>query len=215
MLAPARPLCPPIKCDWCPRVWRSAADAGFTSGWHNIVIWSAAFREIVRLSITAAAAPGFWFVFALFVLIEFPTIMPVTPSVLAAFTIFIMLYGETYIRQTPERFVFQFFFLFAFRAFGRGLAWIIFLVYFVNLFPVLFQGASDTLFGNIIVTVVEWVSIDQIFRALLIGIRFVLAPLPTTVFDIDAALTPLITLLGSKLPAVPPTTAEFLYSLFS
>jgi hypothetical protein len=214
-LVSARPLCATLNCDFCPRLYKTAAEAGFTNGWINISVWFAALRELARISIGNGARDGFWYLTSLLLLTEFPQYLPVAANFIAAAVVIIMLFGATYIAQQPELFVFQYFVWLLFRLYGAGLAWIVYFVYAANLFPIVFLRQTDVLFGNLALDIIRYLSLDQLLQWVLIGLRAVFSPLLGGAFDLRAALTPIIDTLGARLDYIPPSVSEVIYSLFS
>jgi len=232
-LAADRPACATFNCDYCPREWKSAAEFGFTSGWNNIATWSALWRAWVADAVLAEAASGFGFVIALFVFTEFPGIFPIIGPIGSYTFVVLSLFGDTFIDQTPERFTFTFFGIQLLMTTAPLIGWIAMVLYVVNLFPVVFLNATETLFGDVVVQLALYVSPDQIlvwiFTAVgAVGPVFsaIAQPIYVTIvtpffgqmfsdlFDIEAAAQNVISVVGVHLPDVPPTTAETIYSVF-
>lgn len=214
-LVPARPLCTTLNCDFCPRQFKTALEVGFTNGWINISVWFAALRELARISIGNSAADGFWYFTVLLFLTEFSQYLPIAGTFVGIGVIIIMLFGGTYIAQQPELFVFQYFVWLLFRLYGAGLAWIVYFIYTANLFPIVFLRQTDVLFGNVALDIIRYLSLDQLLQWVLIGFRAVFSPLLGAVFDLRAALTPIIDTLGARLNYAAPTVSETIYSIFS
>lgn len=212
----ARPLCASLNCDYCVRTWYSAEEAGFTSWLHNVAVWGGMTRELIRISVGAAAVNGFWYIVVLFILTEFTAILPIGGLVTSVLIIIGMLFGNTYIQQMPELFTFQYLlFLFA-RAFGRGIGWIVFGLYFFNLVPIVFFAGPNPIFGNALIFLAENAMLDNILLYLTEGARYLVEFFDGfyDFIEVPATFDPAITILSAYITAVPPTSAV-LYSFFS
>lgn len=211
---PGYPLCN-IFCDYCEQEYYSAAEAGFESGWDNISAWSAAWRAFVRNTASASGAGGFYFVIVMVILVEFVAIIPGTGSLGSLAVLLLIIFGETFIRQTPERAVFPFLFLMVLRAFGRGAMWLALAAYVVNLWPIVVLGAAQPLYGDFLVTASQYTSADYLLVQLFIGLRAISVPLFQRWYDVDTVFAVLDSELSARLAVGALTTADFYYSIFS
>ena len=217
LLEPSRPACA-FGCDYREMEFKSAAEFGFTSGWHNIAVWSATLRAWIGNAVLPQAADGVYIVIFLFLLSQFPGIIPFGGILLSYTIIALALFGDTFITITPELFAFTFLGLYILTLMAPLVGWIAFVVYLVNLWPVVILGRTSTLLGARIVTALQSVSPDSIIVQIFIGIGNT-APVVNVLlrgqFDIKAASDNVIGAVGSHLPDVQPTVAEFIYSLIS
>ena len=212
----ARPFCLSQNCDYCERSWYSAEEAGFTSWLNNVSVWSGLLTELITISVGLPAVRGFWYIVVLWILTEFTAILPIGGLLTAVFIIFSMLFGNMYIQQQPEVYAFQYFLFLFFRGFGRGIAWIAFFLYFFNLAPVVFFGASAPLFGNALIWVAQHMMPSHLLLYLTQGARAVVLFLDSfyDFIDVPATFDPAIAIL-SQYSTTTPTTAAALYSFFS
>jgi hypothetical protein len=202
-------------CDYCEQTYFSAEEKDFTSGWINISVWSSAWRALVRNSVTAVAVRGFWFIVVLFILTEFVSLLPGTGSLVTSLIIFIALFADIYITQTPERYAFFYLFLFAVRAYGRGAAWIIWLVYVVNLYPMVALGSLTPLFADFLQSAAYYTSPDVLLFYFFGFVRDYVAWSVQWLIDLRAAIDIINGQLSQRFLVASPTVSEFLYATFS
>jgi hypothetical protein len=204
-----------VGCDYCPQTYKSAESQGFTSGWKVVSVWSSAWRALIRNSVEPIAVRGFWFIVVLFILTEFVGIVPGTGSLIVALALTIAVVADIFYTMTPERYAFFYLLLFALRAYGRGLAWIVYLAYVINLFPIIALGATDTLIGDFLVDAAYYLSTDVLLRYLFIFFRDYVSIFVSWIIDLETASVVIIAQLEARLTTGAPTTAEFLYATAS
>jgi hypothetical protein len=204
-----------IGCDYCNQTYFSAEEKGFTSGWINISVWSSAWRALIRNAVSVSGAEGFWYIVVLFILTEFVALLPGTGAFLTGLGIAIALFADFFITMTPERYGFFYLLLFALRAYGRGLAWIVYLVYVINLYPVVVLNAVSPLIGQFLIDAAYYLSPDVLLRYVFIFLRDYVSFLVSWIIDLETASNIIISQLEARLTQTAPSVSEFLYAFFS
>ena len=177
-----RPLCGVTPtCDTCPQTYLSALEFGFTDGWKVLAIYDALVRYVfVNFLQQPGGSTGYILFILSFLCIEFPnqifawvqSVFPMGPNsnTVAYIVLFACVYGDWFIGEIPQRFVWNFLFVELIGLLSWVACFILAAVYVVFNFGPAILGKQVVPFFNDVVT---WMALNLMPGRILV---FVLKP---------------------------------------
>ena len=177
-----RPLCGVTPtCDTCPQTYMSALEFGYTDGWKVLAIYDALVRYVfVNFLQQPGGSTGYILFILSFLCIEFPnqifawvqSVFPMGPNsnTVAYLVLFACVYGDWFVGEIPQRFVWNFLFVEFIGLFSWVACFVLAVIYAVFNFGPAILGKQVVPFFNDVVT---WMALNLMPGRILV---FVLKP---------------------------------------